>query len=397
MSSLSTQHAGDSAKNAPSIQGSSTFNDSKRHYKTLDGLRGVAAVTVVMFHLFETFSGGDHTKQIINHGYLAVDFFFVLSGFVIGYAYDDRWNKMSLGSFFKRRLIRLHPMIIIAMIIGAVTFYFQDCASFPAIHTVAVWKLLLVMLIGFTLIPVGQSLDIRGWGEMHPLVGPAWTLFFEYIGNILYGLFIRRFSKAVLSVFVVIAGAALIQLAVTSQQGDVIGGWSLEWTQFRIGLTRLCYPFFAGLLLSRIAKPGQIKHSFLWCSLLLLAMLAMPRVGGHEHVWWNGLYDSLTIVIIFPLIVYLGASGEVKENISSRISNFLGEISYPIYIIHYPFIYLFMAWVDKQKPTTGEAFVGGIVVLAITILLAYLCARLYDIPVRKWLTKRLMGGSVKEG
>src|SRR6059058_2255738 len=165
---------------SPESRGASTFKDSKRHYKTLDGLRGVAAVTVVVFHIFETFSGGDHTRQIINHGYLAVDFFFVLSGFVIGYAYDDRWGKMSLGEFFKRRLIRLHPMIIIGMLIGAVTFYFQDSSAFPMIHHVPLGKLLLVMLIGCTLIPVGQSLDIRGWGEMHPLDGPAWTLFFEY-------------------------------------------------------------------------------------------------------------------------------------------------------------------------------------------------------------------------
>ncbi|MFT3844147.1 MAG: acyltransferase [Lacibacter sp.] len=396
MVSSTTPFAGDPVKNAPAIQGASTFKDSKRHYKTLDGLRGVAAVTVVMFHLFETFSGGDHTKQIINHGYLAVDFFFVLSGFVIGYAYDDRWNNMSLGGFFKRRLIRLHPMIIIAMIIGAVTFYLQGSSAFPVIQTVPVWKLLLVMLIGFTLIPVGQSLDIRGWGEMHPLNGPAWTLFFEYIGNILYGLFIRKFSNTMLAVLVFIAGAALMHLSVTSPHGDVIGGWSIEWTQFRIGLTRLCYPFFAGLLLSRIAKPGQIKHAFFWCSLLLLAVLVFPRVGGHEHLLWNGLYDSLSILILFPAIVYLGACGEVKENVSSRISSFLGEISYPIYIIHFPFIYLFMAWVDKYKPTTAAAFAGGIIVLATTILFAYLCSRLYDIPVRKWLTKRFMGNETKE-
>jgi len=88
---------------------SSSFTDTKSHYEILDGLRGVAAVIVVMFHILETFTGGDHSKQIINHGYMAVDFFFVLSGFVIGYAYDDRWNKMSLKGFFKRRIIRLHP------------------------------------------------------------------------------------------------------------------------------------------------------------------------------------------------------------------------------------------------------------------------------------------------
>jgi peptidoglycan/LPS O-acetylase OafA/YrhL len=97
----------------------------------------------------------------------------VLSGFVIGYAYNDRWKKMTLGRFFKRRLIRLHPMIIIGMLIGAITFYFQDCSFFPAISQTPVWKLIIKTLIGFTLIPVGQSLDIRGWQEMHPLNIPA--------------------------------------------------------------------------------------------------------------------------------------------------------------------------------------------------------------------------------
>ena len=81
----------------------SVFPDSKKHYEILDGLRGVAALTVVLFHILEIFSGNDHTRQIINHGYLAVDFFFVLSGFVVGHAYDDRWGNMSLGEFFKRR------------------------------------------------------------------------------------------------------------------------------------------------------------------------------------------------------------------------------------------------------------------------------------------------------
>ena len=89
---------------------------SKPHYEILDGLRGVAAVMVVAFHLLEAHSGGNHLNQIINHGYLAVDFFFMLSGFVIGYAYDYRWNRMSTGTFFKRRLIRLQPMVSVIQI-----------------------------------------------------------------------------------------------------------------------------------------------------------------------------------------------------------------------------------------------------------------------------------------
>ena len=100
---------------------------SKPHYEILDGLRGVASVMVVAFHLLEAHSGGSHLEQLINHGYLAVDFFFMLSGFVIGYAYDDRWGKMKTKDFIKRRVIRLHPMVVMGAIIGAVMFYWQGC------------------------------------------------------------------------------------------------------------------------------------------------------------------------------------------------------------------------------------------------------------------------------
>ena len=99
------------------------FADTKPHYNILDGLRGVAALMVVWFHVFEAFATS-HVDQRINHGYLAVDFFFVLSGFVIGYAYDDRWGRMTYRDFFMRRLIRLHPMVVMGMLIGAAAFYF---------------------------------------------------------------------------------------------------------------------------------------------------------------------------------------------------------------------------------------------------------------------------------
>ena len=103
---------------------SSAFADTKPHSNILDGLRGVAALTVVCFHLFEAYATS-HLDQKINHGYLAVDFFFILSGFVVGYAYDDRWKTMRITDFLKRRFIRLHPMVIIGALIGAVMFYFQ--------------------------------------------------------------------------------------------------------------------------------------------------------------------------------------------------------------------------------------------------------------------------------
>jgi peptidoglycan/LPS O-acetylase OafA/YrhL len=284
---------------------------SKPHYPILDGLRGVAAVAVVAFHLLEAHATS-HLDQLLNHGYLAVDFFFLLSGFVIGYAYDDRWQKLTIGDFFKRRLIRLQPMVVLGMVLGAGTFYFQQCPLWPHIGQVPSWQVLLLMLVGFTLLPVPPALDIRGWNEMHPLNGPGWSLFFEYIANVLYALFVRKFSTKVLTFFVVLAAGLLLQLALTSATGDVIGGWSLDATQLHIGFARVLYPFFAGLLLSRVAKPTPIKHAFLLSSLLLIVVLAMPRIGDSAHLWRNGLYDAFSIILLFPLLVFLGAGGEVS-------------------------------------------------------------------------------------
>ena len=353
------------------VRSSSAFVDSKRHFKILDALRGVAAIVVVFFHVLEFYSGGDHTKQHINHGYLAVDFFFMLSGYVMAHAYDDRWGTMTLKDFFKRRIIRLHPMIIMGMTIGAVLFYFGASPMFPKIAETPVWQLLLILLIGYTLIPVPPSMDIRGWNEMHPLNGPAWSLFFEYIANILHALILRKLSKIILSILVFIAAVALIQLAVTSANGDLIGGWSLEPEQLRIGITRLLFPYMAGMLLRRVIQPSNGKNTFLWSSLLLLLMLSFPRIGGHDHVWQNGLFDSLTVILVFPIIIYLGAIGTIKSQITEKVCTFLGDISYPIYIIHYPFIYLFYAWLLKNEILIEQGFIVGTGLLILMILLSY--------------------------
>lgn len=370
-----------------------TFLDSKSHFESLDALRGVAAILVVIFHVFEIFSGGDHTKQMLNHGYLAVDFFFLLSGFVIGHAYDDRWIKMSLSDFFKRRLIRLHPMIVAGMIIGAICFYYSASAVlFPPISETPVWKMIVYMLIGFTLLPVTVTMDIRGWGEMHPLNGPAWSLFFEYIANILYAIFLRRLSTRILFALTILAGVNLIWFATSNENGDVIGGWSFSPEQLYVGFTRLSFPFLAGLVLSRVFRPQKIRYAFLLSSALLIVMLVMPRVGGTENLWMNGLYDSLTIIFLFPLIILIGASGEPAEKIRP-VSRFLGDISYPLYMVHFPFAYIFYAWVVNNNISLSEALPYGLALLIFSIALSYAVFKFYDVPVRKWLTKRFMAKS----
>lgn len=360
---------------------------TKPHYPILDGLRGIAAIIVVTFHLAEPFSTSNLDK-FVNHGYLAVDFFFLLSGFVIGYANDDRWHQMTAGNFFKRRVIRLQPMVILGMTLGAIGFYFTDSTLWPLIHTVPVWKMLLVLLVGYTILPVPLSLDIRGWQEMHPLNSVGWSLFFEYIANILYALWIRKFSKTALSVLVGISAVALVHLAVTN--GDVSGGWTLNVEQVRIGFTRVMFPFFAGLLLSRVARPTRIKNTLLWCSLLVAIVLYMPRIGGAEHLWINGLYDAICIIFIFPLIVYLGASGLMQSQTEHRVCKFLGDISYPLYLVHYPIVYFYVAWISNNKGITiAEAWPYAFLILIGSIGLAYATLKWYDEPVRKWLRKKL--------
>ncbi len=362
---------------------------TKPHYQILDGLRGVAAIIVVFFHLAEPLSGS-HLDNIVNHGYLAVDFFFLLSGFVIGYAYDDRWDKLTIGGFLRRRFERLQPLVVLGMTLGAITFYFTDSTIWPLIHTVPVWKLIIVWLIGCTILPIPLSMDIRGWEEMHPLNSVGWSLFFEYIANILYALGLRKLSDKALACFVVVAGAVLLHFAVTNPNGDVTGGWTLNAGHMRIGITRTIFPFFAGLLLSRVARPVYINNAFLWCSVLVAAVLLMPRIGGAQHLWMNGLYEAFCIIIVFPLVVYIGASGVVHSGKEDKICKFLGALSYPLYMTHYVLVYFYVAWVSNHSGITlGQAWPYALLTFSGAVVLAYASLKLYDEPVRAWLRKKM--------
>lgn len=360
---------------------------AKPRYEILDGLRGAAALLVVAFHIFEAHAASP-LQQVINHGYLAVDFFFMLSGFVVGYAYDDRWGRMGWRGFFTRRLIRLHPMVIAGSVVGALAFYFGKGEAFPEIANTPVWKMILVMLVGFTMVPLLPAHDIRGWQEMYPLNGPAWSLFFEYIGNLLYGLFVRRFSKTVLALFALAAAAAVVHLGLMSRGGNFAGGWAVDGPNLHIGFVRLIFPFFGGLLLFRLGKIIRMRHAFWICSGLIVVVLALPRFGGETHYWVNGLFEALCIILVFPLIIAIGAGGSTGSKYSSGICDFLGRISYPIYITHYPLIYLYTAYVARGKVLLAQTYPYALLVFFGSLVLAYGCLRFYDEPVREWLKRR---------
>ncbi|MCS3320537.1 acyltransferase [Bacteroides fragilis] len=373
---------------------STVFADTKPHYHLLDGLRGVAALMVIWYHVFEgyAFAGGT-TIDTFNHGYLAVDFFFILSGFVIGYAYDDRWGKnFTMKDFIKRRLIRLHPMVIMGAVVGAITFYIQGSVQWDGTH-IGISMVMLSLLCTIFFIPAmpGVGYEVRGNGEMFPLNGPCWSLFFEYIGNILYALFIRRLSNKALTIVVVLLGVALASFAIfnVSGYGNIGVGWTLDGVNFIGGLLRMLFPFSMGMLLSRNFKPMKLRGAFWICTLVMIALFAVPYLEGTESICTNGIYEAFCIIIAFPILLWIGASGTTTDKKSTQICKFLGDISYPIYVIHYPFMYLFYAWLIKnQLFTLGETWQVALCVYAWNILFAYLCLKLYDEPVRKYLAKR---------
>lgn len=376
---------------------SAAFTDTKPHYELLDGLRGVAALLVVFYHIFEglSFAAGGTLITTINHGYLAVDFFFILSGFVIGYAYDDRWKRnMTLGNFFTRRLIRLHPMIIMGTIIGAITFCIQGPVQWDGSH-VATSAVMLALLAAMFFIPAypGAGYDVRGNGEMFSLNGPSWSLFFEYIGNILYALFIHRLSNRGLAILVALSGIGLAWFALF----DIVGygmlgvGWTLDGANFWGGMLRMLFPFSLGMLLSRHFRPIKIRGAFWICSAVLLILFCIPYIEGKSPVCLNGVYELICIALIFPALVWIAASGKTTDKQSTRICRFLGDISFPLYAIHYPLMYLFYAWLIKNKLYTfTECWQMAALVYTGSILLAYLCLKCYDEPVRKWLSRKFL-------
>ena len=374
----------------------SAFSDTKAHYDLLDGLRGVAALMVIWYHVFEGFAFASNSAiETLNHGYLAVDFFFILSGFVIGYAYDDRWGKsLTMKDFFKRRLIRLHPMVIMGAVLGAITFCIQGSVQWDGTH-VAISMIMLSLLCTIFFIPAipGDEYEVRGNGEMFPLNGPCWSLFFEYIGNILYALFIRRLSNKALTVFVVLLGVALAAFAVfnVSTYGNIGVGWTLDGVNFLGGSLRMLFPFSLGMLMSRNFKPMKVKGAFWICAIALIALFSVPYLEGLEPLCMNGVYEAFCVIVAFPIILWIGASGTTTDKQSTKICKFLGDISYPVYVIHYPLMYLFYAWlIENQLYTLGETWHVALCVFILSIILAYLCLKLYDEPIRKYLAKRLL-------
>lgn len=377
-----------------------TPSATRPHYLILDGLRGVAALLVICYHIFEGFATSP-LDQKFNHGYLAVDFFFLLSGFVVGYAYDARLRSggMTTREFLLRRFVRLHPMVVLAAVVGLVAFLAVGCERWDG-TTTPIGMVLLATLMTALMIPAAPSagVDVRGNGELFSLNGPAWSLFFEYVGNIIYVFALRHLSTRWLRVVVVLLGLGVAgwTLGPLSDGGSIGVGWTMADGGLWGGLLRMTFSFSFGLLLVRNFKAWSgCRHSFLLCSLALVVLLSMPRIGGAERVWLNGLYELLCVAVLFPLIVLAGASGEVERG-GRKVCSLLGELSYPLYIIHYPLMYVFYRWVWNGGYDFEQAWPVALAVVAGSIVLAVAAYKFYDLPLRTRLSERLKHRRAKE-
>ena len=360
-------------------------------YDILDGLRGVAALMVLLYHVFNDAKSFFVWPAPVNeffHGFLAVDFFFILSGFVMGYAYDQKWgNSLNFMSFAKRRLVRLHPMIVMGVLIGVIAFIVQGCTKWDGTQ-VPIQTLMLVALLGLFMIPSPASLEVRGNTEIFPLNGPAWSLFFEYVGSLLYGLFLHRLSTKWLRVWVACSIISIAGFSLLSEDGGIAYGWSSEPVSFLGGALRMLYAYPMGLLMARVFRERQPKPlhmpMFTLCSIALVLLLGLPSVGSKDG---ETIYQLVCIFSFFPTIIWYGARGVVSGK-KQKAASFFGRLSYPLYAVHFPLVYLYISWIQKggnPYETCYQPWVAAVVTIVASLVVATICLLFYDEPIRKKL------------
>jgi len=345
---------------------------TRAHFDLLDGLRGVAALAVVVFHFME-WVYTDPSQNFIGHGFLAVDFFFCLSGFVIGYAYDHRIAKMGVSAFLKSRLIRLHPLVIAGSVLGLLAFLFDPFGGHPELYSTG--KIILTFVCSVLLIPLPVIAD-RGF-NLFSFNAPSWSLFWEYVANIVYAFVLCRLSRGFLVLLTILSGMAICWVAYRS--GNLLGGWS--GPTFWDGSARISYSFLAGLLIYRSNFIIKNKLGFVGLAILLCLAFVMPSSN------WNWLTEPMVVLFYFPLLIALGA-GSVLTPVWKKICVFSGQISYPLYMTHYAALWMFGNYYTSHKP--GIMQLAFIIVTAVILLVmaAYLIMVLYDVRVRKYLNSK---------
>ncbi|RWF29897.1 MAG: acyltransferase [Mesorhizobium sp.] len=347
-----------------------------RHvYLNLDALRGVAAICVMLYHFSPFIADG----KVLPSSYLAVDLFFLLSGFVIAHAYDRKIEAgMGFGTFLLVRLIRLYPLYLAGTLLGA--FYLLIKNTLMPGDYMPMSDIAMMLTTGMLFIPlVGNA-----YHTIFPLNPASWSLFFELLVNIAYVLLFFALSKRVLSALVAGSLALLIVAAMFSGTLD----FGMTGATIASGLPRVAFSFFLGVLMCRSMAQGGLgflRRGY-WAEmalLLTLVIFAIAPAGGGARAG----YDLICVVLLFPVMVTVGAAAPTRPGLA-KLFGWLGRISYPIYIIHTPML---MIIAGAGKAASIDPFANhpwfGIAMAGAVIVIADVATRIYDEPVRRFLQR----------
>ena len=341
----------------------------KQHFLALDGLRGVAALTVMVMHRGRWFyePGG-----FLGHAYLAVDFFFLLSGFVVAFAYEDRLRSgMTFLKFARLRLIRLYPLIFLGMLIGGGWAWAQFAFDLPGSRQTGdlgaglARHLLLIPTLGKN--PAG----------IFPLNGPAWSLFFEIVINLVYALSLRWMRLRWVIAVIVLSAMALGFYAL---QGDVDVGAAPG--SFWGGFPRTAFGFYGGVLLYRLMRMQRLPTlgAPIWLlGLALIAVFTTPHLRAA-----NPIFDLACLFVVFPVILVLGA--HAATGWTDGINRVSGALSYPVYVLHYP-LYMVVGGLLLKAGAPLDPPLQGLFAAAVVLVVSWAALKLYDEPLRAWLSK----------
>lgn len=350
---------------------------SDSRYATLDGLRGAAALVVIFVHFHKLYH-----LPVIEHGYLAVDLFFAMSGFVIASAYDRKLTsgELSWKRYLVLRLLRLYPLYCAGLVLGVVALAYRLPGSDLNDIASAVPASLLMMPSHASLqtfYPHPEELDF-----LYPLDFPAWSLFFELVASLAYGLFFRHLTTRLLIFTMCVSGVAL---GITAYTWGLMQG--VEWPMFYLGFARLGYAFPAGLLLYRFHQPAHRHGSLLAIVIVALAigLLFMPWSTLHQPE-----VDLLIALVVLPAIVWAASRVEPPKRLLPLFA-FSGTISYAVYVLHVPFAFIVHDLVHRSGLLEHPSRVSAAIFLPGIVLLTWCADRYYDTPVRRALLAHSRG------
>jgi peptidoglycan/LPS O-acetylase OafA/YrhL len=348
----------------------------KRVFHTLDGLRGIAALGVLLFHGSYFFA-----PLAAPGGYLAVDLFFMMSGVVVAHAYEGRFRAgMRTLEFMRVRFIRLYPVYLLGTVLGAA----MAVASLHGNNSVG-WdsrSLMLAALLALLFLPNPSS---RPVDQLYPLNIPCWSLFFEVLINFLFAICWRALSSRRLAAVCAATGLAVCLLI--ARHGNLDQGSDLAG--FFAGVVRTVFGFSVGILIARQVRAPQRESNI---AFLAIAGLVIVAIAGAPPAGWRALWDAVAVLVLFPLLVYWGTLVDPSAWLKS-VATFLGVTSYAVYVLHSPLSAGLhslarhlgggAASVAPSAPYLGAAMV------AILLPLCWLVDRYFDAPVRRLLGRIL--------